>query len=97
MTDATRSETSSRPRWIDAHSVTCLLCGGMADERCSVNVWEHQIAGAMEAESPEEVELLREIIDTVGQGEAHPHCFEYALENGLEDARESLAAKDVRK
>jgi hypothetical protein len=69
----------------------------MADERCSVDVWEDQITGAMEAEKPEDVELLREIIDTVGQGEAHPNCFEYALENGLEDARESLAAKDVRK
>jgi hypothetical protein len=65
----------------------------MADERCSVNVWEYEITGAMEAESPERVELLREIMDTVGQGEAHPSCFEYALENGLESALEKRRSK----
>ena len=89
-------EQEGQPRWIDAHSVTCLLCGGLADERCSVNVWEDQITGAMEAENPETVELIREIIDSYGQGEAHPNCFDYALSHGLEEARESLAERDVR-
>ena len=33
---------SSDDRWIDAHSITCALCGGYADERETVSLWERE-------------------------------------------------------
>jgi hypothetical protein len=56
-------------RWIDAHSVTCALCGGYADERESVKLRDR---------------------DGYPEGEAHATCFEYAEENGVRVAQESL-------
>lgn len=29
-------------RWIDAHSVTCALCGGYADETQTIDLWPHE-------------------------------------------------------
>lgn len=31
--------TSPDDHWIDAHSVTCPLCGGYADERETIDLW----------------------------------------------------------
>jgi hypothetical protein len=34
------ADTDTRDRWIDAHSVTCALCGGLADERETIKLYD---------------------------------------------------------
>jgi Fe-S oxidoreductase len=29
-------------RWVDAHSVTCAICGALADERGTINLYEQE-------------------------------------------------------
>jgi hypothetical protein len=36
------ADVSPSDRWIDAHSVTCALCGGYADETRSVDLWDRE-------------------------------------------------------
>ena len=33
-------ELGPTERWVDVHSVTCALCGGLADERETINLYE---------------------------------------------------------
>jgi hypothetical protein len=33
---------SPNERWIDAHSVTCPLCGGYADETQTIDLWRRE-------------------------------------------------------
>ena len=33
------ADVSPTDRWIDAHSVTCVLCGGYADETQTTDLW----------------------------------------------------------
>lgn len=88
--DTNKEIGSDHPPWINAHSVTCLICGGLADERCTRIVREEFIGHAIETGKTQEVELLREIMDTIEQGEVHPSCFKYALKHGLEEAENNL-------
>jgi hypothetical protein len=85
-------------RWIDAHSVGCVLCGGMADERRTVNIWPDQIpeGSAIWQENPERAQLIKDIADTAGCGEAHPECFDITLENGLDPTGVDLEPRDHR-
>lgn len=56
------------PRWVDAHSVTCALCGDLADERETIGLWVEDYV------DPE----LRATINGYPDGEAHQSCFEAA-------------------
>lgn len=60
--------TDTIPRWADAHSVTCALCGDFADERETVSLWPEDYT------DPE----MRATIDGYPNGEAHQNCFEAA-------------------
>lgn len=57
--------------WVDRHSVTCAICGELADERETVSLWEDDITGSMEAENPELVAAIREAREEYGNGEVH--------------------------
>jgi hypothetical protein len=37
----TDADIDTRERWIDVHSVTCAFCGGLADERETINLYEY--------------------------------------------------------
>lgn len=39
----TDADLNHSERWIDAHSVTCALCGYLADERETINLYEQDI------------------------------------------------------
>lgn len=55
------------PRWVDAHSVTCALCGELADERETISLWDDDHGPASETDWSD-----------YPDGEAHPSCFEDA-------------------
>lgn len=40
MTWETYEQLEEIPRWIDVHSVTCAICGQLADERETVDLWD---------------------------------------------------------
>lgn len=85
-TDTTTSDDHQpdRQNWINRHSVTCLLCGGLADERLTIKIREQDtdLWGAGAIEAPREFVLKCRVADKVGYGECHPSCFELALQNG---------------
>lgn len=70
--------------WKNRHSVTCLLCGGLADERRTVNIHPDELGGAVKHENPERYELILEIAETLGEGETHQECFDQVNENELD-------------
>lgn len=62
-------------RWIDVHSVTCAICGDLADERetLPLDPW------AMYEASPESFEAVGRALaarELHGEGEVHPECLE---------------------
>lgn len=59
--------------WIDRHSVTCALCGGLADERETQSLWPDDYD---EIEPGAPADLYERLPD----GEAHMGCFDRALE-----------------
>lgn len=82
--------------WKENHSVTCVLCGGLADERRTEKIWPDEVDPAMKTENPERYRLIEEIADTLGEGEAHQECFEYVLEEGLDPSGVDLEPRDHR-
>jgi hypothetical protein len=82
-------------RWKDAHSVTCVLCGGLADERRTVKV--HPDDHPEEREThPERYRLKTEIVESVGEGEAHKECFYLTLKQDLDPSGVDLEPRDHR-
>lgn len=51
--------------WVDRHSVTCALCGGLADERETISLWED------DRHDP----TMRKRVAAMPDGEAHTECF----------------------
>lgn len=69
--EALRSDPDvSVPEWVDSHSVTCALCGDLADERETISLWADDYDGS----TP-----LHKYIPSMPDGEAHPSCFENRL------------------
>lgn len=69
------------PRWVDAHSVDCLLCDDLADERETV---ETRINNAYTAEAwtdPRGYVAIERIVGQIGHGEIHQSCFKAFLES----------------
>lgn len=84
------------PNWKDTHSVTCVLCGGLADERRTVKIQPDEINGAMEVEDPERATLIRDIADALGRGESHQECFDLVLEEEADITGVDLEPRDHR-
>jgi hypothetical protein len=82
--------------WKDRHSVTCVLCGGLADERRTQDIWPSEVDPATRNENPEFYRNIQEIADTLGKGEAHQECFEHILESDINPNRAELESKDHR-
>jgi len=80
-------------RWIDVHSVTCALCGELADERetLSWDAFDEPAPGA----SSTMLETAHALVATVGSGEAHASCFEFAERNGVPAALEELRSDSL--
>lgn len=76
--------------WADVHSVTCLLCGELADEReaATLTLDLEEAAPALAVDSP--AVFLATIAGAIefGEGEAHQDCFE----DYVEEVRERIAA-----
>lgn len=83
------------PAWVDKHSVTCLLCGGLADETGTVDVSEDRLDGAFIHDHPDEAMAIERLVDDHGTGEAHTECFEYVVSNGPY-SEEKLEARNHR-
>lgn len=66
--------------WIDRHSVTCVLCGGMADERETIKIQPDELEPPEVNENPNFNETVKAIADELGTGETHTTCFDLALE-----------------
>ena len=49
------------------HSVTCAVCGGLADERETISLWADDYDGPMRAR-----------VADLPDGEAHARCFDAA-------------------
>lgn len=75
-------------RWIDAHSVTCTICGGLADERETIAWSEFELEAGT---STAMFETAQALLEEVGSGEAHDRCFQYAERNGVPVALEELS------
>lgn len=72
----------------DVHSVTCPICGEIADSRVSANITEDiEVLGpSMRVESPLLFGAIQQAVVDFGEGEAHQECFgeyfdEYAKEH----------------
>jgi hypothetical protein len=83
-------------RWIDAHSVTCAICGGLADERETVAWSEFNLDELEAGPSTAMLETARALLKEVGSGEAHDSCFQYAERNGVSVATEELSPDSSR-
>lgn len=83
-------------RWIDAHSVTCVLCGGLADERRTQKINSDQLTPALRNEEPEVAHTIEMIIEANGEGEAHIECFEYVLDAEADPSGVDLEPRDHR-
>lgn len=79
-------------RWIDAHSVTCVICGGLADERETVarSAFDIELKAGT---STAMLETARALLKEVGSGEAHASCFQYSERNGVSVATEELSTQ----
>ena len=76
-------------RWIDSHSVICVICGGLADERETVR-WS-DFDEPDPGTSTTALETVQALLEEVGSGEAHDSCFEYAERSGVDVALEELS------
>jgi len=66
------------PRWVDVHSVTCPLCGMLANETETIPVGPEHIESGLTEESRHTIEAIwREY----GSGEVHMGCFTWARRN----------------
>jgi len=80
-------------RWIDAHSVTCAICGDLADERETI-AWSAFDLNELEAgTSTAMLETALALLEEVGSGEAHDSCFQYAERNGVPVALDELSSE----
>lgn len=78
-------------RWIDEHSVTCAICGGLADEREAI-AWSEFDLNELEAgTSTLMLETAQALLEEVRSGEAHDSCFQYTERNGVSVALEELS------
>jgi hypothetical protein len=79
--------------WKDTHSVTCLLCEDLADERETVNITTDvgEIGPTMAIENPQRFEAIMAVADALGQGEAHQECFDHYL-----DGYEAAEYEDIK-
>ena len=78
-------------RWIDAHSVTCAICGNPADDRETIAWSEFDLDELEAGMSTAMLETARALLAEVGSGEAHDRCFQYAERNGVPVALEELS------
>ncbi|WP_255153008.1 hypothetical protein [Halorarius halobius] len=78
-------------RWVDAHSVTCAICGGLADERETIGWSEFDLDDLELDTSTTMLETAQALLEEVGSGEAHDSCFQYAERNGVPVALEELS------
>ena len=81
-------------RWIDAHSVTCAICGGLADERETIK-WS-DFDEPDPGTSTTTLETVQALLEEVGSGEAHDSCFQYAERSGVDIALEELSGGFTR-
>lgn len=82
--------------WKDRHSVTCVLCGGLADERRTQKIWPDELGAATRSENPKLYQKIQEIADSLGKGEAHQECFEHVLKNDINPNATELESKNHR-
>lgn len=68
--------------WRDTHSVTCVLCGELADERETQVVTndEAELGPAMKIENPRLYEVVQDIVQKHGIGEVHQECLDTYME-----------------
>ncbi len=81
--------------WIDRHSVTCVLCGGLADERRTVKIWPGEQQELKDL-NPAEFRLIKEIAESSGEGEAHQECFDLVQDKGLDPSGVDLEPRTHR-
>ena len=80
-------------RWVDAHSVTCAICGGLADERETIGWSEFDLDDLELDTSTTMLETAQALLEEVGSGEAHDSCFQYAELNGVLVALDELSSE----
>lgn len=80
--------------WVDRHSVTCAICGGLADERRTANLVANILdeRPALEVEDPIRAVVIATAVNEYGEGEAHEECLE-VLEAHLVQYGARLAAE----
>lgn len=75
------------------NSVTCLLCGRLADERKTVRITqdETEIDSALSVDNPCRAAAIEEAAQLLGEGEAHPDCLE-KYETTMDDRHQMITA-----
>lgn len=70
--------------WGKRHSVTCAICGGLADERRTVDLVSNATDEypTLEQENPLRLVAINTAVNEYGEGEAHEACLQ-ALETHL--------------
>jgi hypothetical protein len=78
------TDKPTEEQWIRAHSVTCALCGGLADERRSAELTSQlrDERPALLNENPLRAVAIATAVNEFGEGEAHEECLA-ALEEHL--------------
>lgn len=82
---------------IDQRSVTCAICGELADERRTVPITSDKtITGAsMVVESPHRRAAIVAAVEEFGEGEAHQTCFERFADEEVPLGRKAFADLDA--
>lgn len=82
---------------IDQHSVTCAICGELADEKRTVPITsDEEIAGpSMVVESPHRWAAMVVATEELGESEAHQTCFERFADEEVPLERKAFADLDA--
>lgn len=84
MPDASQGE---QPEWVQRHSVTCALCGGLADERRTVEITAERadVGSALAVDAPATYVATRRLFEQGIGPEVHQSCFEQYREDPIPD------------
>lgn len=64
--------------WVERHSVTCAICGGLADERRTVDFVTNAADEypTLEQENPLRLVAINTAVNESGEGETHEACLQ---------------------
>jgi hypothetical protein len=90
-------DNGGTPPWIDRHSVTCAICGGLADERRTAELTARlpDERPALVADAPRRAIIIATAVNEFGEGEAHEECLDALEAHLIEHGARVAASFDI--